>query len=322
MPAPAIINPYRGRRLKKTAVSVMGPSLSVFLLKETVRLISIHYDRLPLFECIEIETINRCNGICSFCPAGLKPDKRPFFKMDKDLYNKILHELSMLKYKGRIALYSNNEPYLDERLVDFIAAAKKACPQAFIFLYSNGSLLNAGLLLRSFEAGLDRIFINQYGAGECLTGHMKKLAGQFSKPGFREHSNKIYIFIRKSRELLSNRAGNAPNKSIKNVKDFQRYKDVGCTQPFRKMVVRPTGEVSLCCSDFYGEMTLGDIGKQSLLDIWKGKAFHEVRNTLKTTGRKNIPICRRCDVTELSRDFRIVLGEFFYKAVSPRRISF
>ncbi|MBN1270983.1 MAG: SPASM domain-containing protein [Candidatus Aminicenantes bacterium] len=322
MPGMRIIDPYRGINLKKTTVSVMGTSLSVRMLKKLVRFLSSYYERFPIFECIEIETINRCNGSCTFCPAGLKPDKRPFAKMDGSLFAKIIEELAAMKYKGRIALYSNNEPYLDERIIEFIAASKRACPQAFVFLYSNGSLLDPALLLRSFEAGLDQIFINQYGGGMTLKENLKNIFRQSKKPGFRDFFEKIYIFLRKDNELLSNRGGNAPNKDIIFYKDFLRYRDIGCTQPFRKMVVRSSGEVSLCCSDVYGEMMLGDVSRKPLLGIWKGEAFEAIRRNLKTTGRKGIPVCRRCDVMDLSRDFRIVMGDFFYKAVSPRRISY
>lgn len=35
-------------------------------------------DEFPLFKNIEIETINRCNGSCSFCPVNKKENQRPF----------------------------------------------------------------------------------------------------------------------------------------------------------------------------------------------------------------------------------------------------
>lgn len=31
---------------------------------------------VPLFEYVEIETINRCNGVCSFCPVNKLVDTR------------------------------------------------------------------------------------------------------------------------------------------------------------------------------------------------------------------------------------------------------
>ena len=47
-----------------------------------------------LFDHVEIETINRCNGICSFCPVNRKVDTREFKKMDKSVFEKIINELS------------------------------------------------------------------------------------------------------------------------------------------------------------------------------------------------------------------------------------
>ena len=44
----------------------------------------------PLFESIEIETINRCNGTCSFCPINRNDDTRILHKMSDELFYNII----------------------------------------------------------------------------------------------------------------------------------------------------------------------------------------------------------------------------------------
>lgn len=80
---------------------------------------TISLERIPLFSSIEIETMNRCNGKCTFCPVNHDIDPRKFSRMSEPLFQKIIDELKTLNYSGRLALYSNNEPFLDVRIEDF-----------------------------------------------------------------------------------------------------------------------------------------------------------------------------------------------------------
>lgn len=73
----------------------------------------------PLFQYIEIETYNRCNGVCDFCPVSIKNEKRSLKKMDESLFKKIIDQLSEMDYRGKLAIFSNNEPFLDDRIVTF-----------------------------------------------------------------------------------------------------------------------------------------------------------------------------------------------------------
>lgn len=45
-------------------------------------------DNVDLFLRIDIETINRCNGTCPFCPVNAKAEQRPYAKMSEDLFKK------------------------------------------------------------------------------------------------------------------------------------------------------------------------------------------------------------------------------------------
>lgn len=73
---------------------------------------------------IEIETINRCNNDCSFCPVNRNDDIRTPKIMKEELFYKIIDDLCNIKYTGVISLFSNNEPLLDTRLLKFLKYAK------------------------------------------------------------------------------------------------------------------------------------------------------------------------------------------------------
>ena len=39
---------------------------------------------------ISIETVNRCNGTCAFCPCNINDEKRPFKRMTEELFYSII----------------------------------------------------------------------------------------------------------------------------------------------------------------------------------------------------------------------------------------
>ena len=92
----------------------------------------------PLPRAIEIETINKCNSTCGFCPVNRFSDPRPLARMAEQVFRKIIDDLASHRSSGFLALYSNNEPLLDRRIFDFAAYARQALPRATISIFTNG----------------------------------------------------------------------------------------------------------------------------------------------------------------------------------------
>jgi radical SAM protein with 4Fe4S-binding SPASM domain len=261
-----------------------------------------------LFSAIEVETINRCNGACSFCPVNAKVDKRSFAEMDEGLFCKIIDELGRLNYSNFLGLQSNNEPFLDKHIITKIAYARQRCPEAFIYMYTNGTLLNAERLLKSIDAGLSEILINNYNDNMVLNDNIKDIAKNLERPEYEIYRKKVKIAIRKKTEVLTNRGGLAPNKNPKEYRLYKYYRNAACLLPFRQIVVRPTGEISLCCQDALGQVTLGDVKRQGLKEIWEGPSYKRLREQLIKGGRKSVKVCRVCDVAGVYRnDFSTLL---------------
>ena len=246
-----------------------------------------------LFDHVEIETLNRCNGICSFCPVNHNVDKREFKKMDKHLFKKIIDELAEINYSGQIALFSNNEPFLDENIIEYHAYMKEKLPNAWRYLCTNGTLLTMDLFEQVIEY-LDELVIDNYNQELKLIPNAQKIL-EFCE-AHPEYKKKVTIILRNPNEVLTNRGGDAPNR----VGDLDDEKEgnTSCLLPFRQLIIRPDGKVSLCCNDALGNCTMGDVSKESILEVWNGKAFREIREKIRP-GRKNLPKCRFCDVALL-----------------------
>jgi radical SAM protein with 4Fe4S-binding SPASM domain len=303
----SISNPYQKRFFLKRIFyhkRLFGPALDHAIVRAIgnacVRILRRHPDRL--FSSVEIETINRCNSLCSFCPGNKRSDPRPLAYMSDELFSKILDDLASLDYAGKLALHSNNEPLLDEAIVERVRQARRKCPRAFVFIYTNGTRLSLDRARQLLDAGIDLIRIDNYSDRLKLHRNIRELVESFRQPPYVEHADKIRIVVRRLTEVLSNRGGAAPNKPSAQDDSYRYYESASCRYPFDQLVIRPDGKVSLCGNDAYGKVTLGDTNRQSLLEIWHGEDYRRLRAELATNGRKNLPVCNRCDVHTFDPD--------------------
>lgn len=242
-------------------------------------------NKAPLFKSIEIETINRCNGTCPFCPVNKNNESREYKKMDEELFIKIIGQLTDMNYKGSISLFSNNEPFLDTRIIKFAKIVKEKLPQAHLKIFTNGSLLTLEKF-KEIMKYLDEMVIDNY-SDEMIKPENIVLIENYCKRN-KVVGDKLTIAMRKANEVLTTRGGEAPNKKIK------KTLKISCILPFHQFIVRPDGKVSLCCNDALGKMTLGDCSKNTILEIWNSNEFMEVRKKVYES-RKNISICSKCD---------------------------
>ncbi len=255
--------------------------------KETEESLKKTYDigKQPMFSSIEIEVINRCNGICPFCPVNRNTDPRKLKRMDEALFKKIIDELGEMGYSGRLALHSNNEPFLDPRIVEFTKYAREHVPKAHIYMYTNGTLLTMDKF-KAIIPSLDKIVIDNYDDDLKLIETVEKIHEYCSQD--RNLNRKVEIHVRKIHEVLNTRGGQSPNNSKK------KTLDMSCILPYKQMIVRPDGKTSLCCNDPYGKYTLADLNKMSLKEAWYSERYKAIRERLRK-GRAGIKLCRYCD---------------------------
>lgn len=249
------------------------------------------YSSNPLFDHVEIETINRCNGKCSFCPVNIYSDSREYMIMTDELYKKIMGELHEIGYSGKLALFSNNEPFLDPQLIDRLKYARDLLPKARMHLFTNGSVLTVEKFKRAIEF-LDELIIDNYDQNLILTPANQKIYDYCDN--HIELMKKVTIVLRREDEVLTSRGGFAPN-----CKKDDGMRMVKCVLPFKQLIIRPDGEVSLCCNDPLGKTSMGNVGKASIVDIWNGKKFVMAREQIYKAGRGALSSCIYCDTLNL-----------------------
>lgn len=281
-----IVNPYLTTKEALSEDEWAGSEKMQYMRKAVNDAVEKLQKKQPLFNHIEIETINRCNGTCSFCPVNRNVDPREKAVMTTELFEKIVGQLAEINYSGRFTTFSNNEPLLDDRIIDFNRYARKQLPNARIHLFTNGTLLTIDKFIALMEI-LDELIIDNYQQELKLIKPCLEI-----EEYCREHpelKKKVTIVLRKPKEILTSRGGDAPNRTKLN-----QYGKDRCILPYKQIIVRPDGKISLCCNDATGRYTLGDLNKESILDVWYGAKFQTVRECLYR-GRENWGNCKNCD---------------------------
>ena len=239
-----------------------------------------------MFSHVEIETINRCNGSCNFCPINKNIDTREYKVMSEELFEKIIQQLADINYSGKLALFSNNEPFLDADILLRHKYARKKLPNARMHLFTNGTLLTIERF-QELMLYLDELIIDNYQQELKLIRPCCEIVKYCEE--YPELKKKVTIVLRKPQEILTTRGGSAPNR-----KNIISYGKERCILPYKQLIIRPDGKVSLCCNDPLGKNTLGDLTKDSILDVWNNQKFKTIREALYN-GRGNWEHCVYCD---------------------------
>ncbi|MGC4955694.1 radical SAM/SPASM domain-containing protein [Actinomadura citrea] len=239
-----------------------------------------------IFNLVSVETRAGCNHTCTFCPVSRAVDPRPAGELDLAAIDLIARQLGELGYTGRIAPFGNNEPLLDHRLPDIVATFRRSCPAADIRVLTNGILARPAQVAELFEAGLSTLSVNNYSDGRRVIAPIRGLLAEADR--LRHHD--IRISVRRRTEILTTRAGLAPNKPHPTAEPRGF-----CALPFTDLHISYTGEVNLCCFDAYGRIRVGNVTETPLTEIWRSPLLARYRASLLRSERADLEPCRHCD---------------------------
>ncbi len=282
---------------------------------------------------ISIDPCNLCNFKCNFCAIQYKKEKVYFKKqfMDMRLFQKIIDDLKQFPEKLKVLrITGNGEPLLNPDLCDMIQYAKDAKIADFIEMITNGSRLHPDLNQRLIDSGIDRIRISIEGID--TTGY-KRVSGiniDFTeflaniKDLHDRSGEKCEIYCKIVDEAVPTQAekdrffelfGDICDRIfIDNViplwSDFEEAKKLTrnaeglhgqkiqnvmvCPYPFYSLLINPDGEVTVCCADWKRKLVVGDLTKQSMTEIWHGKALRDFWRDLCRGNKNQYEMCSKC----------------------------
>ena len=237
---------------------------------------------------VNLETINRCNSTCEFCTANKNAEKRPYKRMEDELFYSIIDQLAEWGYKGHLTMYGNNEPWLDTRIVEFHKYAREKLPEAFIFVSTNGLLLDVPKV-KEIIPYVNQLIINNYCLDMKLHRNIQVIYKYMLDHPQEFKDVDVLIQMRYLKEVLTNRAGSAPNKQA-----TEKVVKETCLMPYTDMWIMPNGKLGICCCDNFEVTDLADLHETPLKEGWNSDRYKVLREAIRT-GRQNYPFCKHCD---------------------------
>ncbi len=234
---------------------------------------------------VEVETTSYCNRKCAYCPNATIG--RPEDLMDERLFHRIIDSLAQWDFTGRFSPHFYGEPLTDERLVGFMAHARKKLPKANIVVYTNGDYLTVDKYIALMEAGVDSFRVSLHSPSLPKAFAATQAFLQERRPELYKVEIVDFYGMYKSKEesMLNNRGG---------MIDITHKRHPYCFL-VEHLTIDYLGNAVLCCNDFLSSVTFGNAGEKELKDIWYDPAYVEARRRI-ASGFWLYDICQKCNL--------------------------
>jgi len=280
-----------------------------------------HWNAIDFPLEIAVELANYCNLKCVMCPVPHLKRKRGF--MDELIFRKIVEDLR--RESGFVFLPQGfGESLLHSQWVRFIdfAGSKEIQP---IVILTNGMLLSgdkvaaimkkADIVIVTLDGSTAKTYesVRVNSSFERVTENIKtllRIRGNLDRPRciiriirMQDTEEEIETFrMYWSKEIgkedivqvseCIDWAGSVRYRGVD--KDRERTNRHPCRMLWKNMTVYHDGQVSPCCYDAEGELTIGSVLNQSLGEIWNGPSLKHLRELHLLHRYEKIPICSRC----------------------------
>lgn len=280
------------------------------------------------------------------------------FSLSMENFNHILKELKTLPKLKQLNFFMMGEPLVNKNISEFIKLSKENNLSEWYMVSTNGSLLTQEKYKSLCESGLDFLRVSIFGSNEEIHGNItqskiklqrvKDNLANFQKykkdngyilpqtmakmieTGDKDASKEfIDLFDGVADETLLEpltnwndpEEGNLSQKDSKYLLSTDHYKNKKqtCSYVFYSIVIHSDLKVSICCVDWEKKTLIGDLKKESLLEIWNGKKLRDIQLLHIQKQRKKIEICKNCTYLHTAKDnVDNLTEEKFMERVSSR----
>lgn len=237
-----------------------------------------------LIRAVEIEINSYCNRACSYCPNS-KLTRLETGDMKPEVFYKILDQLKLNDFKGRLSFHFYGEPLLSKNLDMFIAYARQRLPSSSLHIYSNGTLLSPSRFKSLIALGVSELFITKQEEDIDNNDYL------FDKTykGLTDDQKKMVTFINHDKLLKSNRAG------LLNINNEKLPIKRPCLIPMASIYFTLEGNVLPCYEDYLQKEVMGNIMRSDLGEIWHSPKYSLFREEIKKGERGFSELCKNCN---------------------------
>lgn len=275
---------------------------------------------------VVIENTSFCNSSCSMCPHSVM--KRKQGTMKTDLFHKIIDQCNKLGVK-QVGLHNFGEPLMDKDFAEKLRYASQKA-DASVGTSTNAALMRSELAKEIILSGLDTINFsidaftkasyekirvglpfkeviknveNFIDIRKQLGKKKPEIIVDFIETELNKGEKKL--FINKWKGLVDKVnittlhawGGSYEGKAGKGKfhSKLLKIKREPCRFLWTDMVINWDGRVSVCCQDYEAKIVIGDINKNSLQEIWRGKIINDLRKKHLAGKFSEIPLCSLCN---------------------------
>lgn len=274
------------------------------------------YDTLKQPKSLHLDTWAYCDAKCKFC--RYPPMTRKKGGMDIKLLEHILDEASTWNIPLlEIVPIHYGEFFCNPNWYEVLKMMDKKLPKTRIILPTNGSLLDLEVVnklatiqnLKIINISVNAFFAETY---EELMGlkadtilRIKKAMQYISvlAPHITVWVSMVYDPLyqtEKEKALFIEEWKDKSYCQVHPASFCQDYREpvirsrIPCRSIFIDFIILWDGRVVPCCWDVNGDIVVGDVNKQKILDIWHGKKMNNLRRLHNEGKRQELKLCSIC----------------------------
>ena len=255
-------------------------------------------------QILQVEVSTKCNRRCRYCRSDRARQQRPEL-IDTALYEKLVRENA--GHVGRLNLWGAGEPLLHPDLLAMITLARGAgIPH--IKLSTNGTLLGPASAADLTAAGLTdlRLTIHRDPDGAWSPQAIARLHGLCAERNCGQARIRVTaaaVILDRTREPYDRLAALVaetgadqlelwPNMWRSELPLPRRAGKHLCTRLFDTLTCLSDGSIVPCCYGYDHPLTLGNVARQSSVEVWESEMFCILRKAFRA-GR--LSSCSACN---------------------------
>ncbi len=293
---------------------------------------------IPKNNDMRFEVSTKCNYRCVICPHGSLTRAKETMSLEvfKKIFDRLVTETDQYE---TLTFPGMGEPLLDPTLEEKIAYARQRKPGIAVLILTNGSLLTLKKF-KVFEAlGVASIRVSLYGTDPESYGQVHGINGQEMYPRIEENLLAICRAKTITQLLLTYNVVDGKNDRVlkewidlwkdkvdllevwrpHNWVDYKKFRPLqsqmtkSCGRPFTgPLQIQVDGTVNMCCFDFDGKLTIGDLKTQTLAEIFAMPFFQKIqqchaRGLYSASGL----ICEHCDQRNADKSDTMIFNSKF-----------
>lgn len=291
---------------------------------------------IPKSDDIRFELTTHCNYDCIICPR--EQLRRPKTIMPTHVFQALLAAAQASTDQYRILTFAGlGEPMLDPDFLQKVEVGRKAGFE--VLLLTNGSRLTEENFRAMDEMGVQSVRVSFYGMTNASYAAVHRPRDPLAFQSTKETLERIAAMPRRTKLLMTFNVVPGVNEAdlenwihhweprVDLVEAWRPHNWVygrklrtvsstmrpTCGRPFTgPLQVQADGTINMCCFDFNGDLTLGDLNTTPLADIFSQEPFQRLAECHRTGDFSGSGfICGRCDQRNTGKEDIMVYNSRF-----------